>query len=194
MMEIHDDVGHRVGDEVADDPAEEWFAGNGHGRLGTNRGERHQARSEARAEHQSGPARRHRGVFVAGTSSWCRDASTNVVPDPTEVDVWLPRKAPRSDRDLATNRTRLGRAERNPRHEQTNEDIHRETFERERREAQIADDGHLEDPDSLHEWDGVVPLRVRPVIPELPEHAAQHSARRQIHEPIETALANVSKE
>src|SRR5262245_3432425 len=104
----------------------------------------------------------------------CAEMLMNVFPIRPRWICGCPGK-PRSDRDFAANRTRLRRAECNPRHDQADEDIHRETFERERREAQIADDRHLEDPDSLHEWDGVVPLRVRPVIPELPEHAAQHS-------------------
>src|SRR5439155_16145888 len=60
------------------------------------------------------------------------------------------------------------------------EDIHREAFDGEGGEAKVAGQGHFEDFDPLHDWHRVVPFCARPVIPELPQPAAQKAAQYKI--------------
>ena len=62
------------------------------------------------------------------------------------------------------------------------EDVHREALERERREAEVAGQRHLEDLDVLHDRHRVVPLRARTSSSRTPtgRRTAGRSARRLI--------------
>src|SRR5437660_2172956 len=66
-------------------------------------------------------------------------------------------------------------------HHRSRKHIHREAFARERGETEITGQWHLENLDVFHDGDGVVPLRARPVVPDLPQEAAQEPAEREIH-------------
>src|SRR5438552_18923886 len=68
--------------------------------------------------------------------------------------------------------------------EGTDEHVHREALEGERREAEIARHRHLEDLQVLHDRHRIVPLGSRPEVPELPEDAAQQAAPRQVDDPF----------
>src|SRR5581483_2008546 len=70
---------------------------------------------------------------------------------------------------------------------QSNKGEHREALQRERRKAQIPGQRHLEDLDVLHDRHRVVPFCTRPVIPELPQHAAQQSAQQEVDRPVPVA-------
>ena len=68
---------------------------------------------------------------------------------------------------------RAERPERRP-----HEMIHRKDLERERREPEIAGDGHLEEADGGEDRHAhVLPLGQRPVVPELPEEAADDAGQ-----------------
>src|SRR5204863_6679053 len=63
-----------------------------------------------------------------------------------------------------------------PAKQRSNKDIHGEALERKGRKAEVTGQRHFEDLQILHDWDGVLPLGASPVVPELPERAAERSA------------------
>src|SRR5437867_12535718 len=66
-------------------------------------------------------------------------------------------------------------------------DVHREALERERWETEVAWYRHFENPDAFHDRNCVVPFRMRPVIPEFPQQAAQQAAEGEVDNAIEAA-------
>src|SRR5262245_20823275 len=54
-------------------------------------------------------------------------------------------------------------------------------------EAEKAEHGHLEDPDKAEEGHVIVPLGIRPVVPELPDHSRHETGqKKQGHGPAVT--------
>src|ERR1700691_701592 len=57
--------------------------------------------------------------------------------------------------------------------------VHREAFQGESNKPEIARRRHLEDPRLLDHWQSVVPFRVRPIVPEFPEPAANPAGSKK---------------
>src|SRR6185436_4901773 len=80
------------------------------------------------------------------------------------------------------------------RDEAAQEDVEREALERESGEAEVAGQRHLEDLQPLHDRHAVDPFCARPVVPELPEDAAEKAAQHEIDQASAPAGAPVGPE
>src|SRR5262245_57661185 len=62
VMKVQHDVRNILRDEPADDAGDERFGADGHGRFGSDAGQRHEPRAESCRQHERGPASSHRAV------------------------------------------------------------------------------------------------------------------------------------
>src|SRR5712692_8534641 len=83
---------------------------------------------------------------------------------------------------------------RRPAEKPCRKDVHYVAFERKRKEPEVARCRHLKDPPSLVHRESVAPLCRGPVIPELPQPAADPARDQQGVEPPATPLFEVREQ
>src|SRR5208282_415187 len=77
------------------------------------------------------------------------------------------------------------------REERGDEVEHDEVFEGKGQETEEADEGHFKVPNALAERKNIDPLRVRPLVPEFPQQAAQRAGGEQLERAREIAVLPV---
>src|ERR1700683_3661759 len=71
--------------------------------------------------------------------------------------------------------------------------VHREAFQGKRNKAEIAGRGHLKDLRLLEHGKRIVPFRVRPIVPEFPEPAANPAGTEKSVEAAREPLGEIAE-